>query len=161
MSIPEKTMTSPTQTIRDAPHFDLPRSLLLGTGVTCGVLAAMTVQILLARAGFDLATLWHDVIAGQALQMRAVGGWWAVAGAAFLVGAAVSAALSRLPLPWRRLRLLRWLLGMAIVFALAQAGHEAALIEVHSAGLQAAATLVALALAALLALFGAYFTLRR
>ena len=121
----------------------------------------MVMEILLSRAGFDLAGGWRDLLSAQALQLRAAGVWWVIAGSAFIVGAVVAAALSRLPLPWRRLRLLRWILGAAVVYALADIGHSAAMPAGRSAGMALGASLAALGAAALMALFGAYFTIRR
>jgi len=73
----------------------------------------------------------------------------------------VAAALSRLPLPWHRFRLMRWVLGAAIVFALAEAGHIASTAGGHGGGAHAAVTLSTLVAAALVALFGAYFAMKR
>jgi hypothetical protein len=147
--------------MREASRIYLPRALLFGTGITGGVLAAIAVMILFGRAGFDPAGLWRDLLAGQPPQTRTVSGWWALAGTAFVVSAAVTAVLSRLPLPWLRLRLLRWLLGGAIVFGLADVGHQASESLTGHGGAQVAATLAALVIAVLTALFGAYFTVRR
>src|SRR5262249_347021 len=123
---PGNTMDSPSRTTWEVPRIDLPRGSLIGTGMVCGILAALAAQSLLARIGFEPAALWRDLMAGKTLEMQSIGGWWGIAGAAFVVGALVTATLSRLPLPWRRLRLLRWLAGAAIVAGLAQLGHEAA-----------------------------------
>jgi hypothetical protein len=79
---------------------------------------------------------------------------------AFIVSGATAAALSRVPLPWRRFRLLRWLAGAAIVFALGDVGHSAAAPEGAGLGTNVAASLAALIVAALMAMFGAYFTVR-
>ena len=111
--------------IRELPRTEIPRSLVYVTGTTCGVLAALTVQILMGRNGMQLSGAWASFLAGQALQMRTAGVWWLMGGAAFLTGAVVVAALSRLPWPWHRFRLLRWLLGAVAVAALAEAGHIA------------------------------------
>jgi hypothetical protein len=100
-------------------------------------------------------------LSAKALQVRTAGPWWATAGLAFLVSGATAAVLSRAPLPWRRFRLLRWLAGAGIVALLADVGHMAAAPEGVSVGGNVAATLGALGLAALMALFGAYFTVRR
>jgi hypothetical protein len=140
---------------------EIPRGLIYTSALTCGVLAAMALQIYLDRAGFDLVGLWGNLLSAKALQLRTAGPWWATAGLAFLVSGAIAAVLSRAPLPWRRFRLLRWLLGACIVAALADVGHMAAAPEGVSVGANVAATLGALALAALMALFGAYFTVRR
>jgi hypothetical protein len=80
---------------------------------------------------------------------------------AFIVSGATAAALSRLPLPWRRFRLLRWVAGAGIVFLLADIGHSAVALEGVSAGANVAASLGALVTAALMAMSGAYFTVRR
>jgi hypothetical protein len=147
--------------IKEPPRTRLPRVLIYVTAITCGVLAAMATQILLARSGVELAALWRSLLTAQALQTRSAGAWWLMAGVAFLTGAVVAGALSRFPLPWRSLRLLRWLLGAAIVYALAQTGHLATLAPDQSAGGHAAATLAALCAAALVAQFGAYFSVKR
>src|SRR5436190_1423625 len=94
---PREIMTTMKRT-REVPRIDLPRPLLYGIGVTCGVLAAIVVQILLSRAGFELAGAWRDLVSPQALQLRAAGAWWVIASAAFLAGAVMTAVLSRMPL---------------------------------------------------------------
>jgi hypothetical protein len=139
----------------------LPRGLIYTTALTCGVLAALALQIYLTRSGYDLVGLWANVFSTKAMQLRTAGPWWAIAGVAFVVSGATAAALSLLPLPWRRFRLLRWALGAAVVFALADIGHSAAVPEGIGAGANVAASFGALAIAALMAMFGAYFTVRR
>jgi hypothetical protein len=140
---------------------EIPRGLIYTSALTCGVLAALALQIYLNRTGFDLVGLWGNLLSAKALQLRTAGPWWATAGLAFVVSGAIAAVLSRAPLPWRRFRLLRWLAGAGIVALLADVGHMAAAPEGVSAGGNVAATLGALGLAALMALFGAYFTVRR
>ena len=147
--------------IKELPRTRLARPLIYVTAMTCGVLAAIATQILLARSGVDLASAWRALFTAQALQTRAAGAWWLMAGAAFLTGAVVAGALSRLPLPWRRLRLVRWVLGAGIVYALAEAGHLATLASGQSVPAHAAASLAALSAAALVAQFGAYFSVKR
>ena len=139
----------------------LPRGLIYTTALTCGVLAALALQIYLTRSGYDLVGLWANVFSTKAMQLRTAGPWWAIAGVAFVVSGATAAALSLLPLPWRRFRLLRWALGAAVVLALADIGHSAAVPEGIGAGANVAASLGALAIAALMSMFGAYFTVRR
>src|SRR5262249_29373062 len=107
-----------TMSIKELPRTELPPVLVYVTGICCGVLGAMAVQIMLSRSGIQLVDLWRNILTAQALQIRSAGAWWLMIGSAFLVSAVVVAALSRLPLPWLRFRLLRWLLGAAIVFAL-------------------------------------------
>lgn len=147
--------------IRDPHRTDVPWVLALSAGVVCGVLAAMVAQILLARRGIELAGVWRDLIASRGLQLRSAGAWWIMAASALLAGAAVTAVLSRCPLPWLRLRALRWIAGAALVFAFAHVGHSAALKAGGSVGAHAGASLAALLAAALMALFGAYFAVRR
>ena len=139
----------------------LPRGLIYTTALTCGVLAALALQIYLTRSGYDLVGLWANAFSTKAMQLRTAGPWWAIAGVAFVVSGATAAALSLLPLPWRRFRLLRWALGAAVVFALADIGHSATVPGGIGAGANVAASFGALAIAALMAMFGAYFTVRR
>src|SRR5688572_8054295 len=147
--------------IRELPRTDLPRALTVATGVTCGVLAAMAALIVLSRGGVELAGVWRELISAKGLQLRAAGAWWLMAASAFLVGAAVTGGLSRLPWPWHRFRALRWLLGATMVFGLAHIGHAAALKSAGSVNFHVAATFAALCAAAPMALFGAYFALKR
>jgi hypothetical protein len=146
--------------IRELPHTELPRALIYTTAVTCGVLAAMAVQILLGRAGIELAGVWNNVFSTNAPQLRSAGTWWLMVGSAFLVSAAVAETLSRLPGPWYRFRLLRWILAGAAVFALAEIGHSSTA-TVYSIRVQVAVSMTALCAATLMALFGAFFALRR
>jgi hypothetical protein len=139
--------------IHELHHTDLPRPLIYAAAMTCGVLAAMAVQILLSRAGVELAS--------TAPQLRSAGTWWLMVGAAFLVSAAVAGALSRLPWPWYRFRLLRWIFGAAVVFALADVGHTSAAQAHSNIEVQVAVSLVALLAASFMALFGAFFAARR
>jgi hypothetical protein len=150
-----------TPPIRELPRTEMPRAAAYATGVTCGVLAAMAVQILMSRAGIELSNVWRNLLSAQALQLRSAGAWWLMAGSAFLVSAVVVAALSRLPLPWHRFRLLRWVLGAAVVFGLAEIGHLAADVSAPNGGAHVAVSLSALLAAALMSLFGAYFAAKR
>jgi hypothetical protein len=145
---------------RDLARIELPRVLIYTTALTCGVLAALALQIHLSRAGLDLVGLWDSLLSTKALQLRTAGPWWAIGGAAFIASGATAAALSRLPLPWRRFRLLRWAAGAGIVFLLADIGHSTAALEGVGVGANVAADLGALVVAALMAMFGAYFTVR-
>ena len=105
----------------------MPRHLAITVAVVCGMFAALIAQILLASRGIELAGVWRDLLSARGLQLRSAGAWWLMAASAFVFGAAVAGALSRLPLPWVRLRALRWVAGAAVVFALAHVGHSAAL----------------------------------
>ena len=139
---------------------ELSRALVYVTGMTCGVLAAIAAEILLRRTGVEIADTWRSLASGQSLQIRAVSVFWLMIGSAFVASAVVAAALSRLPPPWLRLRTLRWLASAVLVFALAEAGHIAATTAGHGGGAHTAMSMVALAAAALVALFGAYFATR-
>ena len=101
--------------IRELPRTEVPRALVLVTATTCGVLAAIAAQIVLAQRGIELAGVWREVVAARGFHLRAAGAWWMMAASALLVGAAVAGALSRFPLPWLRLRLLRWIAGAILV----------------------------------------------
>jgi hypothetical protein len=155
--LPGPTMTSP---LGELPRTELSRTLVYVTSITCGVLAAIAAEILLRRTGVEIADTWRSIASDQGLQMRSVSTFWLMAGAAFVVSAVVAAALSRLPLPWHRLRALRWLAGAALVFALAEVGHIASITGGHGGGAHAAMSLAALAVSALVALFAANFATR-
>jgi len=60
----------------------LPATLVYGTALTCGLLAAIAVQIQLNRAGFDFVSLWQNLFPSGAMQLRTAGPWWAPAPAA-------------------------------------------------------------------------------
>lgn len=138
----------------------LPPILVWAVALSCGVLAALAVQIYLGWAGFDLAALWQSSAGGS--ELRTTGPWWAIAGSGFLAGGAVAAALSRLPLPWHRFRLPRWAAGALLVLLLAWiGGSEAAPAVAVAAGADVAVKLAALAVAALTAGIGALLALRR
>jgi hypothetical protein len=146
--------------IRELPRTEVPRPLVLVTATTCGVLAAIAAQIVLAQRGIELAGVWRE-ITSRGFHLRAAGAWWMMAGSALLVGAAVAAALSRFPLPWLRFRLLRWIASAALVAVLAHVGHAAAMKAGVAVGIHAGASVAAVFAAALTALFGAYFAAKR
>jgi hypothetical protein len=84
------------QTLKPSP-VALPPALIYAAALTCGVLAALALQIYLSSAGFDLAGLWENLFASSARQLRTAGPWWAIAGVAFVTGGITAAALSRFP----------------------------------------------------------------
>jgi hypothetical protein len=145
---------------QDLPDIALPYALIFMTSVTCGVLAALAAQIELTRIGWDVSDLLQNLLSSKALQLRMAGPWWVIAGVAFIVSGVTAAVLHRCPLPWTSFRLLRWILGGVIVFGLSHVGHDASAAS-GSAGAQTAASLGALFVAALMAMFGAYFAVRR
>jgi hypothetical protein len=144
------------QTLKPSP-VALPPVLIHAAALTCGILAAMALQIYLNGAGFNLAGLWES----GARELRTAGPWWAIAGVAFVASGMTAAALSRLPPPWQRFRLLRWVAGAAIVLVLAQIEHLSTAPEAVGAGVNLAVNLVALVVAAVMALLGAYVAVRR
>ena len=146
---------------RELHYTDLPRPLIYATAMTCGVLAAMAVQILLGRAGVELASVWNNLFSSNAPQLRSAGTWWLMVGSAFLVSAAVAGALSRLPWPWYRFRLVRWILGAAVVFALADIGHSAAAPDPQQPPGPGRREPGRAAGGRFMALFGAFFAVRR
>jgi hypothetical protein len=152
--------TTVTTSIGELPRTELSRGLVYVTGITCGVLAAIAAEILMRSTGVEIADTWRSIASTQGLEIRSVSAFWLMAGSSFVVSAVVAAALSRLPLPWHRLRALRWLAGAVLVFALAEVGHIAAITDGHGGGTHAAMSLAALGTAALVALFAAYFATR-
>src|ERR1700730_519928 len=58
----------------------LPATLIYATALTCGVMAAIGLQVYLNRAGYDLVSLWQNLLSPRAMQLRTAGPWWAMAG---------------------------------------------------------------------------------
>lgn len=139
----------------------LPAVLVYATGLTCGVLSAVALQIYLAGTGFSLVPLWDSLLSARVLDLRTTGPWWAIAGISFLISGVVAAALSRISFPLRRFRFARWILGIALVLLLAHLGQESAAIHPVYTAANTAISLVALGIASMLALCGAYFTVQR
>src|SRR5947208_14702544 len=123
--------------IRELHHAGPPRPLVYVIAVTCGVLAAMTVQLLLSRAGIELAGAWESLFS-RVPQVRSAGIWWLMVGSAVLVGAAVAGILSRLSWPWHRFPALRWIWAAVGLSAVGAGGHSPPA-AVHSAGAAVAA----------------------
>src|SRR5215468_1958296 len=119
---------------RDISAVALPPALIFTTALTCGVLAALALQIYLGQAGFDFAALWQNLLGAGTRQLRTTGPWWGIAGLAFVAGGIVAAALSRLPPPWHRFRLLRWVAAIVIVLLLEDITHSAGGTEGVAAG---------------------------
>src|ERR1700730_9620018 len=72
----------------------LPATLIYATALTCGVMAAIGLQVYLNRAGYDLVNLWQNLLSPRAMQLRTAGPWWAMAGVAFIVRGVTAAGLS-------------------------------------------------------------------
>lgn len=141
---------------RGRAAIEIPPALVFTTAVTCGVLAALALQLYLSSIGYHVVNVLEATLSAKAL-----GPWWALAGLSCVASGATAAALSRLPLPWRRFRLLRWIAGAALVFGLAHLGHVAAAPEGVAPGSLLAASLGALVVATLMAMLGASLTVRR
>jgi hypothetical protein len=146
---------------RDISAVALPPALIFTSALTCGVLAALALQIYLNQTGFDFAALWQNLLGAGTRELRTTGPWWAIAGLAFVTGGIVAAALSRLSPPWRRHRPLRWTAGALLVLLLAHIGHSDTAHETVGPGANVAVALAALVTAALFAALGAYLAMRR
>jgi hypothetical protein len=137
------------------------RTLALATGTVGGFLIAISVQVLLGQMNFELAAMLRDLFASSTVQVKSALAWWMIAGTA-LVGGFLAAALTRFLLTsWWPLRLLRWILGAAMVAGLGAVAHVASEpVELDSAAFVAvnASGMVAALLAAGV---GAFFAARR
>ena len=122
-------------------------------------MAAMIVEIMLARRGLVLTGAWQGVMRGGGTQIHAALAWWAITGAAFVASFVIAMVTSRFT--WLYFRSLRWVAAAALVLALAMIGDAIPLAEADAAGHHALATLMALCVAMLMAGFGAFFAVRR
>src|SRR6476661_1473038 len=82
---------------RDAFSTPLPPALIYAAALTCGVLAALALEIYLTGAGFDPANLWENFLSSGTRDLRTAGPWWGIAALAFIVSGITAAALSRFP----------------------------------------------------------------
>lgn len=146
---------------RDATDRPLPPILVYATALTCGVLAAIAMQIQLTYAGYNLTGLWQSLFSTGAMQLRTAGPWWAIAAAAFVVGGITAAALSCLAPPWRRFRVLRWVGGAALVWLLANVGHHLGGLSPEQPGANTAISLAAVGISVFMGFCGTYLTVRR
>jgi len=151
-------MQSPKRDPFSAP---LPPALIYAAALTCGVLAALTLEIYLTGAGFGPANLWENFLSSGTRDLRTAGPWWGIAALAFVVSGITAAALSRFPPPWHRYRLLRWVAAGVILLLLEDITHSAGGPEAVAAGTTLAVRLIALCVAALMTLLGAYVAVRR
>ena len=122
-------------------------------------MAAMIVEITLARRGLVLTGASQGVMRSGGTQIHAALAWWAITGAAFVASFVIAMATSRFT--WLYFRSLRWVGAAALVLALAMIGDAIPLAEAEAAGHHALATLMALCVAMLMAGFGAFFAVRR
>jgi hypothetical protein len=137
----------------------LRRPVLVIAAIAGGVMAAMIVEIMLARRGLVLTGALQGLVHGGGTQVHAALAWWAITGAAFVASFAIAMATSRFA--WLYFRSLRWVAAAALVLALAMIGGAIPLAEADAAGPRALATLTALCVAMLMAGFGAFFAVRQ
>jgi hypothetical protein len=135
------------------------RPALVVAAIVGGVMAAMIVEIMLARRGLLLTGAWQGLLRGGGAQIHAALAWWAITGAAFVASFAIAATTSRVS--WLYFRSLRWVAGGALVLALAFIGGAIPLAAADAATHHALATLTALFVAMLMAGFGAFFAVRQ
>jgi len=113
------------QSLKRDPSSDaLPPALIYAAALTFGVLAALALEIYLTGAGFDPANLWENFLSSGTRDLRTAGPWWGIVALAFVVGGITAAALSRLPPPWHRYRLLRWVAAGVILLLLEDITHS-------------------------------------
>jgi len=135
------------------------RLSLLVVAVTAGVMAAMIVDIMLARRGMELTGVSQDLLRRGGTQMHAALAWWAITGVAFVASFVIAATMSRFS--WLYFRSLRWVAAALLALALATVAGGVPLAAPEAAGPHALATLTALAVAMMMAWFGAFFAVRR
>ncbi len=135
-----------------------PRPLTLVAAMTGGVMTAMIVHIMLRRHGIELAGAWRGLLRGGG-QMHAAMAWWSTTGAAFVASFVIAAVMSRFS--WLYLRSLRGPLAAILALGLATVTNDIPAPAAGAAGNHALATLAALAVAMMMAWFGAFFAVRR
>ncbi len=135
----------------------LPRALPLLTGMTAGVFAALAIEVQLGASGLSAAAAFNQLTSGAPLRFASASVLWAVAGTAFVIGAATASLLAKYPPPWRNLRAVRWIAGTVILFGLAHVAHGASVPHDVGAGTIVVADMAAIVVAAVMALLGASF----
>ena len=136
------------------------RVLPLLYAITGGVLLVMALEVALTAYGLRISDIWRGSDAGNPVSLKAAGVWWIMALVALIVGAAIAWPLRQYAPPWRRQRLLRWIIGAAILFALAHVGHGVGVPEGIEPYVYLLATTAPIVIAAVMAAIGAIFALR-
>jgi len=136
------------------------RLLAFATGIIAGTLAALAAQIYLAHIDIELATAWRDLFVTWKAQTRSAFAWWTMALVALVIGYIAAAMTQFMMLHWWPLRVLRWIVGAAIVAALAVIGHDAGAGGTPDAGAQVGASLLGAIFAMSTASIGAGFSTR-
>src|SRR2546423_5076063 len=90
-------MQSPKRDPFSAP---LPPALIYAAALTCGVLAALALEIYLTGAGFDPANLWENFLSSGTRDLRTAGPWWGIAALAFIASAITAGGLTPSHPPW-------------------------------------------------------------
>lgn len=121
-------------------------------------MVAMIIEIMLARRGILLVSIWQGTNRGGGTPLRAAIAWWAIAGGAFPAGFVLAYVISRVS--WLYFRSLRFVAAAVLTLVLAWIGDLAPPAAAGAAGHQALASLAALAAAMLMAGFGAFFAVR-
>ncbi|HEY1543546.1 MAG TPA: hypothetical protein VGG01_14125 [Xanthobacteraceae bacterium] len=133
------------------------RAALVAASVGGGVIVAMIIDIMLARRGIGLLGAWQGVL-HSGTPVHAALAWWAITGGAFVSGFIIALVASRIS--WLYLRSLRWVVVVAVTIGLSAITDLAPRAAADAAGHQAVATLAALAVAMVMAGFGAFFAVR-
>jgi hypothetical protein len=139
------------------PTSSMPRATPLLVGTTVGIYAAFIVLAELARRDMSVTSAWVQLTSGAPLHFASASVLWAIAGIAFIGGAAGGALMVRFPPPWRGFRLVRWIIGAAIVFGLALIAGEIEPPHDVGNGTALVANMAAISVGALMALLGASF----
>jgi hypothetical protein len=126
--------------------------------VVGGLITAMIIDIMLARRGIILTGAWQGLLRRGGSPIHAALAWWAMTGGAFVASFAVAAVVSRVT--WLYFRSLRWVAAVALTFWLANMADQIPVATPGGASQHSLATLTALAVAMLMAGFGAFFAVR-
>lgn len=144
-------------------HAGIPKSespvLIYIIALTCGLLLALSVHIVLTAAGYGIAGSALDVIFFGKDQIRTALAWWAIGIAGCCGGLAAIALAKRWHRP--RWRWLRTALAFLFVCLLAVAGHKAPAPAGSGTAITAATNLAVMTLGGFMAFFAAHFAARR
>jgi hypothetical protein len=127
--------------------------------VTCGVLVALAVHILLGAFGLSLSRLWRDPPAAAA-EVRWALAWWGIAAAGFVTAWVTTGILRGLP-ERQGPSGGQWLLAGLFVMLLAAAGRGSAGTGSMAVSQSLLASVAAMVLAAVAAALATYFASRR
>jgi len=134
------------------------RAALAAAAIVGGVMVAMIIDIMLARRGIGLVGAWQGILRSGGKPLHAALAWWAITGGAFVAGFVIALVAARIS--WLYLRSLRWVAVAALTIGLAAIGDLVPPAAAEAAVHQALVTLVALAVAMVMAGFGAFFAVR-